>query len=335
MTEWLHETFAAPGRLWWLAAPLLLWPALALAMRRGMRRRLAYAGPRQARPRPFAARALALVGLGLTVVALARPRWGEPVGTIRSQPIDVLVCLDVSRSMWARDARSPEGPTSRLDRAHRELVALAERIQGDRIGLIAFAGGARVLCPLTTDGRSFARMVPTATPWSVARGGTDLASALAEAASTLQRQGAGPAAVLLVTDGEDHGTAARDAARALGEQDIAVHCVALGTPEGALIPLPEDGGTLRDRSGQEVVSAQDPETLRPLADAAGGSLTVAEGAEASTLVDLYQRAIAPIRRQAIRDARIAQRPERFQWPLMAAFALWILAAAMVHRGSTS
>jgi len=276
---------------------LLLAPAAWLLLRaadRGRGRRLAAAlGPRV--PVRRGAVALGIAGLVLALVAALGPAWGAAAGDVEGA--DIVACLDVSRSMLARDV-DPD----RLTRAKGEIRALADRAKGDRLGLIVFAGEARAAVPLTDDIASFLELLDLADPTSVGRGGTDLGAALEAALDVLEgREGS----VVLVTDGEDLGGRGLAAAKLLKERGVRVHCVGLGTELGSKITT--EGGFVRHRSGEDVVSAMDANGLRAIAEATGGTF----GGTAPHL---------SVTRRAGRSDR---KENRYQWFLAAAVLLWI------------
>jgi Ca-activated chloride channel family protein len=281
-----------------LLSLLLLAPAAWLFFTRNDRARArkleAALGPRV----PVGRRRFALVaaGLFLALVAILGPAWGAALSDVQGG--DIVVCLDVSRSMLARDVLP-----DRLSRAKAEIRALSRKTAGDRLGLVVFAGEARAMVPLTEDMTSFAEILDLADPTSVGRGGTDLGAALETALDVLQgREGS----VLLFTDGEDLGKRGLAAARLLRERGVAVHCVGLGTELGSKITT--EGGFLRDRFGEDVVSAMDAAGLRAIAEATGGAF----GGEAPEL-SVTRRTGSSERRE-----------NRYQWPLAAAVLLWLL-----------
>ncbi|HEX5135686.1 MAG TPA: VWA domain-containing protein [Planctomycetota bacterium] len=278
--------------------PLLLvapaaWLLLARADRSRRRRVAPALGPRY----PLAPRRLAYVvaGLLLALVAVLGPAWGAAKSDVRGA--DVVVCLDVSRSMLARDV-----DPNRLARAKEDIKALAAGAKGDRLGLVVFAGEARAMVPLTEDMRSFAELLDLADPTSVKRGGTDLGAALETALDVLNGR---PGTVILFTDGEDLGGRGLAAARLLAERGARVHCVGLGTELGSKIAT--DGGFVRDRSGGDVVSSLDVKGLRAIAEATGGTFG---GAPPALTV-------------ARRASESDRRENRYQWPLGAAVLLWL------------
>ena len=319
--------------------PLLLlvplaWGALLLVDRRRFQRlrellgrrlgALAEVGSAGRGPGP---RRLAVTALLLAVLAAMQPFWGEDMRRLERRGLDILVCLDVSRSMLARDH-----PPSRLQSARREIRALAERLEGERMGLVAFAGESRLLIPLTGDMRSLVEMLETANPLSVRRGGTDLGAALQAALRALGDRRGVPGAIILVTDGEDLEGRGLVAARTCRTRGIRVHTVAFGSPLGSKIPLESEGGEafLRDRSGAEVVSTVDEAGLRRIAVTTGGEFIAAADLPVP-LIELYEKRILPTARRTIMAKERKERRNRFQWPLLAAFFLWILGLCSTGR----
>jgi len=265
----------------------------------------------------------------LAVVAALQPTWGEDVRRIEHRGVDILVCLDVSRSMLARDFAP-----SRLERAQNELAALAGRAGGDRLGLVAFAGEARLVAPLTRDPVGFMELVRKADPLSVRVGGTDLGAALRVALDALPSRSRGQEVVLLLTDGEDHEGRGERMARAFQERGVKIHCIGIGTERGGKIPIEsEDGETyLRDSDGREVVSALDPTSLRRIATATGGEYVDAASV-ALPLVALYEDRIRSLARQGYTGEERTTPGNRFQWPLLIALLLWACELSLTDRRS--
>jgi Ca-activated chloride channel family protein len=326
------EHFARPDA--WVL--LVLVPAVALvltAFDRGRARRLVRAvgkrAPRLAsglRPRlRIVRRLLFSAGLLMAVLAAMQPRWGAVAGRLVPRGADVVVALDVSRSMLAGDL----APT-RLDAAVGEIRALAERAEGDRLGLVVFAGEATVLVPLTRDRRSFADLAGTAGPLTIPRGGTDLGAALDAAGAALSRREERPAVVILVTDGGDHEGRGLGAAESLAREGVTVHCLGFGSPRGAKIPVESGGGFLRDRAGREVVAAMDADALRKIAAATGGAFLAAD-ASGRNLVRLYEDRVVPRAQAVFRAGERSERENRFQWPLLLAILLWTIELSIHER----
>lgn len=326
--------FAEPGR--WpilFAAPLAL-VALRLADRRRARRVATLVGPRANRlapdpsPRRTAGRsALLALGLLLALASTLHPVFGDATRADDERGVDLVVALDVSRSMLARDV-APD----RLTRAHEEIRALCRRARGDRLALVAFAGEARTVVPLTRDLETLAELSDQTDPLAVRRGGTDLGAALEAAMGLLPADADRHAAILLVTDGEDLGGRGLATAERCRARGIEVHALGLGTGLGSKIALALDDGEafLTDRGGAAVVSARDAAGLERIAGATGGSYLGA-GAKASGLVSLYEERILPRARASNGNDARRRRENRYQWPLAGAFLCLLAALALPDR----
>lgn len=314
-----------------LLAPLA-WLAHAWSDRRRARRLARAAGQRAGKVaaeldpgRRRLRRSLRAAGLLLALLALLSPAWGEGYRRVEQRGVDLLVALDVSRSMLAAD----QAP-SRLAAAKREILALTERVRGDRMGLVIFAGEARCVVPLTRDLRSLGELLDPVGPHSVAKGGTDLGAALEACLGALEGATGASEAILLLTDGEDLEGRGRAAASACRERGIVVHCVGFGTAAGAKIPLEEGGGFLRDRTGAEVISSLAPASLRALAQETGGEYLEAQALPVP-LIELYEKRVLPMARKSFEAEERKAALDRYQWPLLAGFLLWILALGATDR----
>ena len=323
----LGALFAWPAALPALLLVPLAWWGLRELDRARARRLVRLVGPRTRRlaaelseDRRRVSRALWTGGLALALLAAAQPLLGVEVRRVEHRGVDLFVCLDVSRSMLAGDLQP-----SRLESAHGEIRALADRVRGDRVGLVAFAGEARLCVPLTRDMDTFAELAELTDPLSVERGGTDLGAALDAAREAFEERSGRHEAILLVTDGEDLEQRGLRAARACHEAGIAVHCAGFGSPRGSKIAVgsPSNESFLRDRAGEEVVSAMDPAGLRRIAEATGGSFADAQ-ASPRPLVELYRTRVLPMARKSFSAEERRERKNRFQWPLLLALAFWIL-----------
>jgi Ca-activated chloride channel family protein len=328
------DLFLLSDWLWVLLLAPLAGAALLLLEQRSRRRLALVLGPRHEKlardlslPRRRLKHVLFAAGLLLALAAALDPVWGEGEQVVTRRGADIAVCLDVSRSMLARDV-APD----RLSRAKDEVRALAARAEGDRIALVVFAGEARLYVPLTSDRESLGQMLDLAGPLSVAKGGTDLGAALRAALAALRHGTGEHEAMILLTDGDDPAGAGHAAAGECAERGIAVHVVGLGSLRGARIPVDTGGGEefLRDRAGTEVLSALDEVGLRRIAGAAGGSYSRVTD-RARPLVTLYETAIAPRADKVFEAERRSVRVNRYQWPLAAALLLWILGLWLPDR----
>uniref|UniRef100_C6DZT7 von Willebrand factor type A n=1 Tax=Geobacter sp. (strain M21) TaxID=443144 RepID=C6DZT7_GEOSM len=311
--------WGAPGYLWLLlaGAPLFL---LALgSARRARLSRQQLTGGREEAPHllPWGVAAAAMM---LLVAALAGPRFGEEPRERLAQGGDILFLLDTSRSMLTRDLGQ-----SRLDAAKEAVRKATAGLKGERVGLVAFAGSAFLVCPLTTDYALFDQVLKEAGEQTLPLPGTSLAAALKEARRALQGEGGEPKVVVLLSDGEDHEGEYAAAARALDAAGARLYAVAAGTSPGGPIPLAGAGGQ-KDRDGNFVLSRLRPETLRQAAQAGGGGMV-----DIAALPGLL--ATLPLQNSAAKPAasRQAQR-ERFQVPLALALALLCVEPLLLFRG---
>lgn len=240
--------------------------------------------------------ALRTIAVAAVAVALREPTFGREPARTTSRG-DLVVCLDVSRSMLANDA----APT-RLEAARAELVALAETATDLRLALVAFAGTAVRIVPLTADGAAFAELARTVSSESVVKGGSDLGGALAAAQQALRAADSDGGAIVLLTDGEDLAAQAARSAAECRARGIVVHAVGYGSPFGSKIAravaidgavIEADaiqgdavGGFVVDRAGLEIVTRLDEAGLQALVAATGGRYVAARD-ESAPLAALF------------------------------------------------
>ncbi len=213
---------------------------------------------------------LIIAGIILSAFVVLRPQWGEKVREVRNEGSDVLIALDVSRSMLAGDVNP-----SRLQRSKDAIKWIVESLKGDRVGLILFAGDAFLQCPLTSDYGAFMMFLESAGPGSIPLQGTDIGRALDEAIRVFEKKRLTSKLLVLITDGEDHQGAAGPAAARFRKMDVSVYTVGIGREKGDYIPSIEDEETednyFRDRSGKLVRTRKNPDLLKKLAASTRGS----------------------------------------------------------------
>jgi Ca-activated chloride channel homolog len=270
-----------------------------------------------------------LLGLGLffLFVAAAGPQCGERTELVKRTGIDLVVALDASNSMLARDVKP-----SRIERAKLEVTALLDRLNGDRVGLVVFAGDAFIQCPLTTDYAAARLFLRAVEPVSMATQGTAIADALYEAREVLEGGGRGEAgkAVLLITDGEDQRGDALAAASALADAGIRIFAVPVGRTDGEPIPLLDREGNLtgykKDKEGRTVLTRTDVAGLRDLSARGNGLLLTASGADLGVLKFLPE--LEKIQKGEIESRLSVQYDDKYAWFAWPAFALLCAAAAL-------
>ncbi len=225
---------------------------------------------------------LLFFGLSAVLIALARPQFGESKENIKSLGIELMILFDVSQSMLAEDV-SP----SRLEFAKHEMVRLIDQIPGSKIGLVAFAGSAALISPITTDASAMKMFIESLTTETIGTQGTEFKMALEEAEASFARGGQGEdptvkvtRVILVVSDGEDQEPGALEAAEKLTEKGVRVFGIGIGTEQGGQIPLRDSNGFLRDykrdASGKPIVTTSKGEVLKSLAASGKGSFYTAQ-----------------------------------------------------------
>lgn len=269
-------------QLLWLVPFLLAAAWLAERRRAGIERALGE--PRTIRLRAaasgagtrWARRAAVLAAAGLAIAGMARPQAGFRLVTTTSRGVDLVVALDLSHSMEARDVRP-----DRLRAAKRELLSLFSALEGSAIGVVEFAGDARVLSPLTTDTQGLESVVETAVPEDLDEPGSNIAAATRLASILLRRPGDRPRAVLLVSDGENLEGDPRGSVGTVRGGGARLFTLGVGTPQGTTIPMVDSTGAIvgkrRDPAGAIVQTKLDEALLRDLAKRGGGTYERGDG----------------------------------------------------------
>ena len=265
---------------------------------------------------------LLLVSLALAIVSLAQPRLGFTEKETKQKGRDVIVAIDTSRSMLATDV----APT-RLARAKlftQDLVAL---LQGDRVGLVAFAGSAFLQAPLTLDYNAVTNALEELDTMVIPKGGTNIASAITAAREAFGKAEGQTRALIILTDGEELDADGIAAAKQASQEGIRIFSVGIGSPEGSLISIRTEDGRqdfVRDASGKTVNSKLDQSRLQEIASATGGFFTLI-GPEAAR--EVFQKGIEPMELSETGVFSARQPIERYQWPL--AVAIVCLAVSLL------
>jgi Ca-activated chloride channel family protein len=255
------------------------------------------------------------------IVALARPRWGTQVQVTAQQGVQVMVALDVSSSMLAEDIKP-----DRLTRAKLTVEELMDRLGGNEMGLVLFAGAAFVQFPLTADFNTARAFLDAANPGTISRPGTALEEAIRVALSGFPAEIASNRVILLLTDGEGHEGDPLAAADAAAEAGATIYTIGFGSPQGEPIPVRDESGALvgykKDATGQTVLSRLDETTLQGIVNATGGLYfrASAGGDEINAITD----AVAALNTGELESQFETQGVERFEW--FAGLALLALAA---------
>ncbi len=312
---WVHLLWSAPAALL-----LVLW---GIASRARTVRRFGIGGGNadrwlaSVRGRRRARGVLLAVSLAFFATAAMQPRCNPEKQSIKRSSRDIAILIDVSRSMLAQDLQP-----SRLERAKEELLRLADRLRGDRVGLIAFAGNAEIVCPLTRNLSYFRTTVRNLSTASASEGGTHIGDAIRKALDDLlhiegetlieedDKDGAVGrtvldeelkgrketyADILLITDGEDHASEPLYAARRAAHLNIGIYTVGLGAEGGSPIPIAGPSGEvefLKNRDGDIVRTRLDTKTLLEMTNTAPRGAFLPVGTQNFDLADFYEQTIA-------------------------------------------
>jgi Ca-activated chloride channel family protein len=265
-----------------------------------------------------AQRALTLAALAMLFVALAGPLMGYRWEQISRRGIEIIFAVDTSRSM-----STPDVKPDRLTRAKLAIDDFTNELDGDAVGLVAFAGDAFLVCPITLDYGAFHESLNAVDINTIPRGGTNIASAIREAQAALRRRPAGDKILILVTDGEDlEGDALLAAQAAARDDGLKIFSVGVGTAQGELIPLnaTPNGGFVKDASGGFVKSRLDEPALKAIAAATGGQYAPL-GAQGQGFEAIYKGSLAPLLKHDLASRQQKVYIQRYQWPLAGALAL--------------
>lgn len=286
--------FAYPEFLWGLlAAPLVL--LFLLALRRSAKKRLLRLADAQLLERLTAesstiraSLSAVLIALGLVFVflAAAQPKYGLKTVPVERKGVDLIIALDVSNSMETADIKP-----NRLQRARISIQNMLEKLAGDRVGLIVFAGEAALIHPLTTRSAGFLLTLDTLNTDAVALQGTALGEALAVARESFEDTSVRNKVLVMITDGETHDEDALEQARMAAEEGIAIYTIGIGTPRGDKIPEYVRNGEVIDYKkvdGRYVFSKLNSELLQQIAETGGGRYFSHTNSGDDMLTALYQ-----------------------------------------------
>ena len=267
------------------------------------------------------------VGVALIIVALARPQWGSDIEIVEQRGVQVMVALDISRSMLAQDVK----PT-RLGRAKLEISDLISRLDGDEVGIVLFSGASFIQFPLTSDYATARTYLNHASPDSITRQGTVIAEAIETAMAGFSHQRAGQKIIVIMTDGENHEGDPITAAQQAAEEGVVIYTVGFGSPDGEPLPEYDEQGNItgyrRDTQGGVITSKLDEGALQQIAEKGGGRyFRAAESGAIAGLVDQIQS----FQDQSLQSEFKQRKVERFQLFLLAGLLSLVLAETLTDR----
>lgn len=322
--------FANPHLLWLLLLPAaaVVIHMLAAVMRR---RRLARFGNmatlRELMPEVSTARnhfkfLLFIIAMILIAVAAARPQFGSKLREEKSRGVEMMLVVDVSNSMLAEDFEP-----SRLERTKYAIDKLFDGLKQERVGVIVFAGEAKVQLPITSDYRMAKAFAKRISPTLVAEQGTSIGKALSMSMMSFSSQSDNSRVMILITDGETHDNNALEVAQQAAEQGIKIFTIGIGTPEGA--PISINGEYISDENGEMVVSKLNEQMLQEIASTTGGAYVRAS--KQSIGLEEIVKAINEMQQDELTTMRFEEYNEQFPYLLWIAFVLLVLDIFILDR----
>jgi Ca-activated chloride channel family protein len=271
---------------------------------------------------------LVLLALFFLITGIIDPKVGSKVETVKRKGIDLYIALDVSNSMLAEDIKP-----NRLSRAKMAISHLIDKLDGDRVGLIVFAGRAYKLLPLTTDYSAAKLFLSSVDTKIVPVQGTAIGSAIDMAASSFEKDKHNKA-IIVITDGENHQDNPVQAAKKAADRGIKVFTIGMGLPDGAPIPIFDAQGNrsfLTDRKGKVVITKLDEQMLQEIAHAGNG--TYARANNASVGLSKVLKNLNKIQKQELASKQFTDYEHHFQLFLAIAFFFLVIELLLVERQS--
>ena len=267
------------------------------------------------------------VGVALIIVALSRPQWGSEIEIVEQRGVQLMVALDVSRSMLSQDVK----PT-RLDRAKLEISDLISRLKGDTVGIVLFSGASFVQFPLTADYATARTYLSNAGPHAITRQGTAIGEAIVTAMAGFNDQRVSQKVIIIMTDGENHEGDPLEAAREAATEGAVIYTVGFGSTEGVSVAVYDEQGEVigyrQDAEGRPIVSRLDEDALQRIAEAGGGQYFRADALGAmGGLID----EIESFQDESLQSELSERRVERFQAFLLAGALSLFLAEVLTDR----
>ncbi len=269
------------------------------------------------------------VAFAFLIIGIVNPQVGTKLEEVKRKGADLMICLDVSNSMKAEDLQP-----NRLERAKQAISKLLDKLEGDRIGIIVFAGQAYVQLPITTDysaGKLFLESINTDL---IPTQGTDIGAAIDLALESFGKDEGKNKAIVIITDGEDNEAGAVKSAEAAAEKGITIHTIGMGSAEGTPIPMFRGNvreGFRKDKEGNTVVTKLNEQTLQEIASAGNGIYVHASNSDAG--LNNVLDAINKLEKKQFDSKMYSDYEDRFQWFVSAALLLLLIETFLSERKS--
>lgn len=268
-----------------------------------------------------------LLALASMVVALVNPKIGSKMETVKREGIDIVFAVDISKSMLAEDVAP-----NRLEKGKQIVSQIINQLGSDRIGIVAYAGSAFPVLPITTDYGAAKMFLQSMSPDMISAQGTSLNQAVTLAADFFEEGNATNKLIIMLSDGEDHDQGIEEAMTLIKEKKIKIITIGIGTEKGGPIPMKRNGIVekfLRDKNDEVVVTKLFPDVLQIIAKESNGGYL--DGKSTKEVLDFVKNALDNIERTEFETTQMADYKSQFQWFLGIAFLLLFVDIFFLER----
>jgi len=261
---------------------------------------------------------LIITGIGFAIIALSKPQLGYKWEKTTQKGVDIMIALDCSKSMLAQDIKP-----NRLERAKREIIDLLRMMKSDRAGLVAFSGRAILQCPLTLDHEAFNIFLKVLEPGFLPVGGTNLDAAVKTCYESFEKESDTEKAIIIITDGENTTGVVEQTAKEMTTQGVKIFTIGVGNIQGAPIP-DEDGGFIKDASGNIVLSKVDTKTLEKIAAMTEGTYVRSVAGDMDLDLIYGDKILGTMERRTLTSGKKKVWENRYQWFLLPSLILLLI-----------
>lgn len=277
--------------------------------------------------KPFLKLGVILLALAALILGLVNPKIGTKMETVKREGIDIVFAVDVSKSMLAEDVAP-----SRLEKSKQLVSQIVNQLGNDRIGIVAYAGSAFPVLPITTDYSVAKMFLQTMSPDMVSSQGTSLDEAIRLSATYFDEKSKTSKLLILISDGEDHSEGAEAAAEEANKLGMKIITIGVGTEKGATIPLKKNGvveSYQRDNNNEIVITKLNQEGLKAIAKATKGGYVY--GGSTKEVLDYVKNALDNIQKTEFEATQMADFQSQFQWFIGIAFVLLFIDLFLLER----
>lgn len=290
---------------------------------------LKFLAPNRSRSKPIIKLVLIILGIASLVIALVNPKMGTKLETVKREGVDIVFAIDVSKSMDAEDIAP-----SRLEKSKQLVSQIINNLGSDRVGIIAYAGGAYPQLPITTDYSAAKMFLQALNTDMISSQGTAISDAIELATTYYDEEQQTNRVLVIISDGEDHEGNIEDIAAQAAEQGIRIFTIGVGTEKGGPIPIKRNGviqNYKKNNQGETVITKLNPGTLQEIANSANGSYI--EGNVTSNVTERIAEELQNIEKTEFEAKQFADFKSHFQWFLGLALALLFLDIFVLERST--